>query len=165
LKDKEKEEKMRERSPQPRHRLGASMGSAEPVSPRSSGASPLDPPSPRALPPHKSPGTVKKVQSIPRNSRRKSSEQISMSADTLQIEVNSVVLPATPIMSPQRKLSTQPRRLSRVNPKDVKRLYEGKESIFYDFFAIFVLMHCLFSQVLLLAFRWRIKCLLGTMSL
>jgi hypothetical protein len=86
----------------------------------------MDPPSPRALPPgHKSPGSVKKIQSIPRNSRRKSNDQISLSADTLQIEVNSVVLPSTPLMSPQRKLSSQPRRLSRVNPTDVKRLYEG----------------------------------------
>ena len=132
LKEKEKEEKLREKSPQPRRdRLGVSTGSGtESTSPRASGASPLDPPSPRAqsgaLSNSKSPNAVKKLQtSIPRTSRRKSSDQLTLEADMVQIEVNSVVLPATPLMSPQRKLSTQPRRLSRVNPRDVKRLYEG----------------------------------------
>jgi hypothetical protein len=46
----------------------------------------------------------------------------------MEISVDKVVLPEkkqAPASAVNRKLSKQPRRLSRVNPKDVKRLYEG----------------------------------------
>ncbi len=130
LKDKEREDKLREKSPQPRRERALGPGGGEAVSPRGSAVGELGT-SPRgSAAPIKSPGALKKPQaqnSMTRSSRRKSSDQLSLKdADMLQIEVNSVVLPSTPLMSPQnRKLSTQPRRLSRVNPKDVKRLYEG----------------------------------------
>lgn len=58
--------------------------------------------------------------------RRKSGELTREEVDKLEIEVNSVVMPSTPnLASPQQRRVLQARRLSRVNPRDVKRLYEG----------------------------------------
>ena len=98
----------------PRDRVGSRDYSADSVSPRISATG------------AKSPSRKDSAFLVRASGRRKSGELNREDMASMQIEVNSVVLPEKPVnVAANRLMAKQPRRLSRVNPKDVKRLYEG----------------------------------------
>lgn len=126
-KEREKEAK-REKSPVPRKErtsivFGTGSGAISPRQPRI-GSQEADPDS---VSPRNKSGQMRKVSTpmIRASGRRKSGEIPLEHLESLQFEKTSVVLPEKPTTPADRMMSKQPRRLSRVNPNDVKRLYEG----------------------------------------